>query len=177
MSNYCDKGHWEAQMTLPCKQCEIEALRQQLAESNRKMEYEQLCASELEQQLDAAEEKAAHVKEIEIPYKVRVVEENWRKKLEAKDVEIAELSQQVMLLHGVMQEVLDDVWLKTSHELARKFSEALAATDDLDQYILCEKEPIEAIALEDCVEHSHRVYGLGLFAINDAVVTLYRAKE
>ena len=31
MSNYCDKGHWEAQMTLSCKQCEIESLRQQLA--------------------------------------------------------------------------------------------------------------------------------------------------
>lgn len=31
MSNYCDKGHWEAQMTLPCKQCEIESLRQQLS--------------------------------------------------------------------------------------------------------------------------------------------------
>ena len=29
MSNYCDKGHWEAQMTLPCKQCEIESLRKQ----------------------------------------------------------------------------------------------------------------------------------------------------
>ena len=34
MSNYCDKGHWEAGMTLPCKQCEIESLRQQLAEAH-----------------------------------------------------------------------------------------------------------------------------------------------
>ena len=32
----------------------VEPLRQQLAEANRKIEYEQLCASELEQQLDAA---------------------------------------------------------------------------------------------------------------------------
>ena len=36
MTNYCDKGHWEAQMTLPCKQCEIDSLRQQLADSQKR---------------------------------------------------------------------------------------------------------------------------------------------
>ena len=30
MSNYCDKGHWEAGMQLPCKQCEIDSLREQV---------------------------------------------------------------------------------------------------------------------------------------------------
>lgn len=39
------------------------------------------------------------------------------------------LRQQVAMLRDIMQEVLDDVWLKTSHELARKFSKALAATE------------------------------------------------
>ena len=32
MSNYCSKGHWENGMTFPCKQCEIEKLRQRVAE-------------------------------------------------------------------------------------------------------------------------------------------------
>ena len=32
MSNYCSKGHWENGMTFPCKQCEIERLRQRVAE-------------------------------------------------------------------------------------------------------------------------------------------------
>ena len=44
--------------------------------------------------------------------------------------EIELLRHQVTVLRDVMQEVLDDVWLKTSHELARKFSEALAATKE-----------------------------------------------
>ena len=30
MSNYCSKGHWENGMQLPCKQCEIESLREQV---------------------------------------------------------------------------------------------------------------------------------------------------
>jgi hypothetical protein len=30
MSNYCPNGHWEDGLKLPCKQCEIESLRQQL---------------------------------------------------------------------------------------------------------------------------------------------------
>ena len=41
----------------------------------------------------------------------------------------------------VMQEVLDAVWLKTSHELARKFSNALAATADLKDVRLCHAKP------------------------------------
>ena len=39
MSNYCDKGHWEKGMKLPCKLCEIETLRtqvQQLTEANQR---------------------------------------------------------------------------------------------------------------------------------------------
>ena len=35
MSNYCNKGHWEEGLTLPCKQCEIESMRQQLAEKDQ----------------------------------------------------------------------------------------------------------------------------------------------
>ena len=31
MSNYCSKGHWENGMQFPCKQCEIESLREQVA--------------------------------------------------------------------------------------------------------------------------------------------------
>ena len=30
MSNYCDKGHWEVGMPLPCKQCRIEELERDL---------------------------------------------------------------------------------------------------------------------------------------------------
>lgn len=33
MSNYCSKGHWEAGLTLPCKQCEIERLSAELEEA------------------------------------------------------------------------------------------------------------------------------------------------
>jgi hypothetical protein len=29
MSNYCSNGHWEAGMSLPCKQCEITRLTKQ----------------------------------------------------------------------------------------------------------------------------------------------------
>jgi hypothetical protein len=50
VSNYCDKGHWEAGMTLPCKQCEISSLREQLAlafEAGRMAEREE-CAKVLE---------------------------------------------------------------------------------------------------------------------------------
>lgn len=61
-------------------------LERQLAKSNRKNEYEQLCSSELEQQLNVAKAEAAHVKKVEFPRKVAVVAENWRKKLDAKDV-------------------------------------------------------------------------------------------
>lgn len=31
MSNYCPKGHWEDEMKLPCKQCQIEYLRAEVS--------------------------------------------------------------------------------------------------------------------------------------------------
>ena len=35
MSNYCDKGHWEVGMPLPCKQCRIEELEREVERLNR----------------------------------------------------------------------------------------------------------------------------------------------
>ena len=46
-----------------------------------------------------------------------------------------------VMLRDVIQESLMQYRLKTSHEQARKFSEALAATADLDGLILCKKKP------------------------------------
>ena len=72
-----------------------------------------------------------------------------------------------VMLRDVMREVLDAVWLKTSHELASKFSEALSATADLDQYILCEREP-------ECWYDKHGMITHDPF---EGVSPLYRAKE
>lgn len=47
---------------------EIESLRKQLAEANRKIEYEQLCASELEQQL------ASETMRLEIALRIKTEE-------------------------------------------------------------------------------------------------------
>lgn len=146
-------NNYELEQALACKQMQVEDLRQQLAEQSETIAIRERQLSERDGMYHDA--------------------------INARDI----ARNQVMLLRDALKCYAHIsygfYWSPvTSREEPRMVAkEALAPTDDLDQYILCKKEPVEAIALEDCVEHSHRVYGLGLFAINDAVVTLYRAKE
>lgn len=63
MSNYCDKGHWEAGMSLPCKQCRIEELEDKVDSLEREIAaYESW--KDIIKQRDALQADNARLREV-----------------------------------------------------------------------------------------------------------------